>query len=59
MTYGFPRPPGTDAGQPWFLPQCGAGPDALDPNKDPEARSFNQVFKIPSLRSSILGESGK
>lgn len=59
MTYGFPRPPGTDAGQPWFLPQCGAGPDALDPNKDPEARPFNQVFKIPSLRSSILGENVK
>lgn len=40
LTYGFPRPPGTQAGQPWFLPECGAGPDALDPSKDPEARSF-------------------
>jgi ABC-type transporter Mla subunit MlaD len=59
LTFGFPRPPGTDAGQPWFLPECGAGPDALDPNKDPEARAFNQVFKIPSLRSSLLGEAGK
>lgn len=38
IEYGFPRPPGTNAGQPWFLPECGAGPDALDPAKDPEAR---------------------
>lgn len=40
LTYGFPRPPGTQAGQPWFLPECGAGPDALDPSKDPEARTY-------------------
>lgn len=39
IEYGFPRPPGTNAGQPWFLPKCGAGPDALDPTKDPEART--------------------
>jgi ABC-type transporter Mla subunit MlaD len=38
LVYGFPRPPGMSADQPWFLPQCGAGPDALDPAKDPEAR---------------------
>lgn len=37
MRYGFPRPPGTLAGQPWFLEECGAGRDALDPTKDPEA----------------------
>lgn len=47
IEYGFPRPPGTNAGQPWFLPECGAGPDALDPSKDPEARPFRDVFKIP------------
>jgi ABC-type transporter Mla subunit MlaD len=40
LTYGFPRPPGTQAGQPWFLPECSAGPDALDPSKDPEARTY-------------------
>ena len=34
--YAMPRPPGLDAGQPWFLPECGAGPDALDASKDPE-----------------------
>jgi hypothetical protein len=38
LVYAFPRPPGLSAGQPWFLPQCGAGPDALDPARDPEAR---------------------
>lgn len=38
LRYGFPRPPGYLAGQPWFLPECGAGPDAIDPTKDPEAR---------------------
>ncbi|HYF24347.1 MAG TPA: MlaD family protein [Baekduia sp.] len=49
LEYGFPRPPGTNAGQPWFLPECGAGPDALDPDKDPEARPFADVMKIPPL----------
>jgi phospholipid/cholesterol/gamma-HCH transport system substrate-binding protein len=38
LRYAFPRPPGYNAGQPWFLPECGAGPEALDPSKDPEAR---------------------
>jgi hypothetical protein len=36
LQYAMPRPPGLNAGQPWFQPQCGAGPDALDPAKDPE-----------------------
>ncbi|WP_205698857.1 MlaD family protein [Conexibacter sp. SYSU D00693] len=49
LEYGFPRPPGTNAGQPWFLPECGAGPDALDPNKDPEIRPADQVFSVPKL----------
>ena len=35
--YAFPRPPGLNAGQPWFQPQCGAGPSALNPADDPEA----------------------
>jgi hypothetical protein len=35
--YAMPRPPGLNAGQPWYLPQCGAGPDSLTPSKDPEA----------------------
>ncbi len=51
LEYGFPRPPGTNAGQPWFLPECGAGPDALDPNKDPEIRESSKVFDMPSLRA--------
>jgi hypothetical protein len=36
LTYAMPRPPGLNAGQPWLLPQCGAGPDALNSAKDPE-----------------------
>jgi virulence factor Mce-like protein len=36
LAYALPRPPGLNAGTPWFLPECGAGPDALDPAKDPE-----------------------
>ena len=26
--YAFPRPPGRNAGQPWFLPECGVGPES-------------------------------
>jgi virulence factor Mce-like protein len=37
LKYGFPRPPGYLAGQPWYQPECGAGPDAVDPSKDQEA----------------------
>ncbi len=36
LKYAFPRPPGLNAGKPQFLPECGAGPDSLDPAKDPE-----------------------
>jgi ABC-type transporter Mla subunit MlaD len=36
LQYAEPRPPGLSVGQPWFLPQCGAGPDSLNPAKDPE-----------------------
>jgi ABC-type transporter Mla subunit MlaD len=50
LRYGFPRPPGANAGQPWFLPQCGAGPDALNPAKDPEARPYNPLERMPNLR---------
>jgi phospholipid/cholesterol/gamma-HCH transport system substrate-binding protein len=37
LTYAMPRPPGLNAGHPWFQPQCGAGPDSLNASKDPEA----------------------
>jgi virulence factor Mce-like protein len=36
LNYAMPRPPGLNAGHPWFQPQCGAGPDSLDASKDPE-----------------------
>lgn len=38
-TYAFPRAPGLNAGQPWFLPSCGVGPETLDPTQDPESRA--------------------
>ena len=34
--YAEPRPPGLSVGQPHFLPQCGAGPNSLNPSDDPE-----------------------
>lgn len=37
LSYAFPRIPGLGAADPWLLPECGAGPDALDAAKDPEA----------------------
>jgi virulence factor Mce-like protein len=36
ISYVFPPPPGFAAGQPWFLPQCNAGPSTLNANADPE-----------------------
>ncbi|WP_372787863.1 MlaD family protein [Paraconexibacter sp.] len=52
VEYGFPRPPGTIAGQPWFLPECGAGPDALDPSKDKEgANPPERRETLPKLGS--------
>lgn len=38
VRFAFPIPPGQIAGQPWFLPACGLGPETLDPAQDPEAR---------------------
>lgn len=35
-SYAMPRPPGLSVGQPWFLPQCGAGPNSINPADDPE-----------------------
>ena len=36
LKYAMPRPPGLNAGDPWFQPECGAGPESLDVSKDPE-----------------------
>jgi phospholipid/cholesterol/gamma-HCH transport system substrate-binding protein len=36
LTYAFPRPPGMNEGQPYFVPQCGITPAALNPADDPE-----------------------
>jgi hypothetical protein len=56
LRYAFPRPPGYNAGQSWFLPECGAGPEALDASKDPEATHFSP-FSVPRLRT-ILSAAG-
>jgi len=47
LEYGFPRPPGQVAGQPWFQPQCGAGPEALDPANDGEGKTFTDNLRPP------------
>lgn len=38
LRYAMPRPPGLNAGNPWFDSQCGITKDALDASKDPENR---------------------
>jgi virulence factor Mce-like protein len=46
LEYGFPRPPGELADQPWFKPSCGYGPDAINPDDDPEARNTEPVATV-------------
>jgi hypothetical protein len=48
ILYAFPRPPGLNGSQgigsgsgPFFQPQCGIGPESLDPSKDPEGAGAN------------------
>jgi virulence factor Mce-like protein len=36
ISYAFPRPPGLNDGHPYFIPQCGITPAALNPADDPE-----------------------
>jgi hypothetical protein len=50
MTYGFPRPPGALADQPWYQPQCGVGPSSEDPNADVEGKTFKTNQLPPELR---------
>jgi hypothetical protein len=50
LTYGMPRPPGALANQPWFQPQCGVGPDVVDPSKDQEAKNFREADLPPEAR---------
>jgi len=59
LTYAFPRPPGSQAGQTWLLPECGAGADALDPDKDPEARNFNPLSQLPPPSAPRTKEPGR
>jgi phospholipid/cholesterol/gamma-HCH transport system substrate-binding protein len=39
QNYALVHPPGYNAGKPWFIPECGATADYLDPAKDPEVGS--------------------
>jgi len=59
LTYAFPRPPGTQAGQPWLLEECGAGADAFNPDKDPEARNFNPLSQMPPPSAPRTKERGR
>jgi hypothetical protein len=47
MRFGFPRPPGYNVGKPEFIPDCGAGRDAIDPAFDAESRSYNPLGRFP------------
>lgn len=44
-SYAFPRPPGANVNQPWFLPECGITADGLDPTKNPEDLSQDLFSK--------------
>lgn len=37
--YALVRPPGYNAGKPWFMPECGAGVDGITASKDPESQN--------------------
>jgi hypothetical protein len=50
MEYGFPRPPGALANQPWYQPDCGAGPESQDPAADQEGATFKANQLPPELR---------
>jgi ABC-type transporter Mla subunit MlaD len=45
LKFGLPRPPGDNAGQPWYQPQCGITDSAYDPAADPESA---RNLKAPS-----------
>jgi phospholipid/cholesterol/gamma-HCH transport system substrate-binding protein len=51
IKYAFPSPPGWASGTPWFQPQCGEGPETIDPQKDPEAKTYSPIDQIPPLFS--------
>ena len=40
---------GEPAGQPWFIPECGIGPEDLDPDNDPEARPLAKFLGVPEV----------
>jgi len=40
--YALVRPPGYNAGKPWFMPECGAGVDGITASKDPESQKRSE-----------------
>jgi ABC-type transporter Mla subunit MlaD len=52
MHMDYPAVPGMSFNQPWFQPQCGVTPNALNPADDSEAHTFDpagsKVFPYPS-----------
>jgi len=57
LDYGFPRPPGALANQPWFQPQCGVGRDVVDPSQDQEVKHFSDADLPPEQRSAARGNA--
>jgi phospholipid/cholesterol/gamma-HCH transport system substrate-binding protein len=54
VRFAYPRPPGANANQPWFLPECGITPSALDPSSDPEAKPYDigqQLSPTPARKA--------
>jgi virulence factor Mce-like protein len=58
IQYAMPRPPGLNAGKPVFLPECGAGPDSLDPSKDPEDTAPGRA-NAPKAATKNAAASGR
>jgi hypothetical protein len=60
VKFAFPIPPGQTSGQPWFIPECGYGPEALDASKDPEnARAPMYPKAFVDRYSPSRGDTGR
>lgn len=58
MRFGFPRPPGSAAGQSWYQPQCEVTADSEDPRKDREARP-GESFTPPPVTARPTRGGGR
>lgn len=58
VDYTFPPPPGYAAGQSWYLKQCNEGPNATNPDDDPENNtSAAQLPPAPTAASVTVGSA--